>query len=163
MASETVETTGEEGTVAAGERLAGKLLPGDVVLLYGDLGAGKTAFVRGLARGLGAAPSEVSSPTFTLIQEYGAPSATLYHVDLYRVEPPEVEELGLDELISSGGIVAIEWAERWEGRPADACEVRIEHRGGDRRAILVVRNAGEEDGRKRQEKRKGDDSAARDR
>ena len=73
--------------VAAGERFARTLSPGAVVLLYGQLGAGKTAFVRGLARGLGAIADEVSSPTFTLIQEYARRGLTLYHVDLYRLEP----------------------------------------------------------------------------
>lgn len=135
MTPATIETSDERGTSAAGERLAQELQPGDVILLYGDLGAGKTAFVRGLARGLGAEPEDVSSPTFTLIQEYPAREATLYHVDLYRLAPVEVDDLGLDELISGGGIVAIEWAERWEGRPTDAREVRIEHRGGDGRLI----------------------------
>ena len=126
-------TTGEEETVAAGEQLAATLSPGAVVLLYGQLGAGKTAFVRGLARGLGAAADDVSSPTFTIIQEYAGRTATLYHVDLYRLEPAEVDDLGLDELVSGEGIVAIEWAERWRGRPDDAIEVTIEDAGGERR------------------------------
>ena len=72
---------------AGRSRSAGHCDPGDVVLLYGDLGAGKTAFVRGLARGIGANPDDVSSPTFTLVQEYAGPSLTLFHVDLYRLEP----------------------------------------------------------------------------
>jgi tRNA threonylcarbamoyladenosine biosynthesis protein TsaE len=133
-------SSGEEETAAAGSRLARALEPGAVVLLYGQLGAGKTAFVRGLARGVGAAAEDVSSPTFTLIQEYRGGRATLFHVDLYRLEPREVDDLGLEELIASDGIVAIEWAERWRGRPDDAIEVRIEDRGGDTREISV-RNA----------------------
>jgi tRNA threonylcarbamoyladenosine biosynthesis protein TsaE len=136
----SVVTTGEEETAAAGSRLARALVPGAVVLLYGQLGAGKTAFVRGLAQGIGAAEDEVSSPTFTLIQEYRGERATLFHVDLYRLEPREVDDLGLEELIGSDGIVAIEWAERWIGRPDDAIEVTIQDRGGDTRAI-TVRNA----------------------
>jgi tRNA threonylcarbamoyladenosine biosynthesis protein TsaE len=136
----SVVTGGEEETAAAGSRLARALAPGAVVLLYGQLGAGKTAFVRGLARGIGAAPDEVSSPTFTLIQEYRGERSTLFHVDLYRLEPREVDDLGLEELIGSDGIVAIEWAERWSGRPEDAIEVRIDDRGGDSREIRV-RNA----------------------
>ena len=131
-------TNSEEETEAAGERLASSLAAGDVVLLYGDLGAGKTAFVRGLARGLGASPDDVSSPTFTLIQEYFG-RATLYHVDLYRLEPPEVDDLGLEDLVSGDGIVAIEWAERWRGRPDDVIEVRLEHAGEDQRRIGVKR------------------------
>jgi tRNA threonylcarbamoyladenosine biosynthesis protein TsaE len=132
-----VETSSEEETSEVGRRVAASIRPGDVVLLYGDLGAGKTAFVRGLARGLGASPDEVTSPTFTIIQEYQG-GTTLYHVDLYRVEPRDVDDLGLDELISSGGIVAVEWAERWGNRPANVHEVRIEHVGEDRRAISVT-------------------------
>jgi tRNA threonylcarbamoyladenosine biosynthesis protein TsaE len=122
--TDVIETASEEETAAAGERLAAALRAGDVVLLFGELGAGKTAFVRGVAQGLGAGADDVSSPTFTLIQEY-AGRVTLYHVDLYRLDPPEVRDLGLEELVSGDGVVAIEWAERWEGRPDDAIEVRI--------------------------------------
>lgn len=139
-------TGSEEETMSAGERLAAMLQPGDVVLLYGDLGAGKTAFVRGLARGLGAAADEVSSPTFTIVHEYASrgPAAglTLYHVDLYRLDAPEVDDLGLDELVLSGGIVAIEWAERWRDRPGDAIEVRIDDAGQDTRRIGVSTQKG---------------------
>jgi tRNA threonylcarbamoyladenosine biosynthesis protein TsaE len=133
-----VTTHNEDDTAAEGERLAATLRPGGVVLLYGELGAGKTAFVRGLARGLGAPDAEVSSPTFTIVQEY-AGRLPLYHVDLYRLEPNEIEDLGLDELISGDGVVAIEWAERWHGRPDDAIEVRLEHAGEDERRIVITR------------------------
>ncbi len=136
MVTHTIDTGSEEESSAAGERLAAALRPGDVILLHGDLGAGKTAFVRGLARGLGVDPDEVTSPTFTLIQEYRG-RTTLYHVDLYRLAPREVEDLGLDELLSDG-IVAVEWAERWTDRPADAYEVRIDDAGGDRRRITIT-------------------------
>ena len=129
-------TDSQEGTEAAGERLGASLAPGAVVLLYGDLGAGKTAFVRGLARGLGADPAEVSSPTFTIVQEYRG-RVTLYHVDLYRLEEKEVDDLGLDELVLGDGVVAIEWAERWRERPDDVIEVRIEEAGEDTRRIAV--------------------------
>ena len=140
MSVESLQTAGEGETSAAGETLARTLVPGAVVLLYGQLGAGKTAFVRGLAQGLGAVSDDVSSPTFTIIQEYAAPAATLYHVDLYRLEPAEVDDLGLEELVSGDGIVAIEWAERWRGRPDDAIEVTIEDRGEDRRLIRISRS-----------------------
>ncbi len=133
----SIETATEDETSAAGAGLAAFLQPGDVVLLYGDLGAGKTAFVRGMARGLGASPDDVSSPTFTLVQEYAGARATLYHVDLYRLEPVEVDDLGLEELVSGEGIVAIEWADRWRGRPDDVYEVRIEDLGGEQRRIAV--------------------------
>ncbi|MGB2717165.1 MAG: tRNA (adenosine(37)-N6)-threonylcarbamoyltransferase complex ATPase subunit type 1 TsaE [Vicinamibacterales bacterium] len=132
-------TTSEEETTELAASLGAELQPGDVVLLYGELGAGKTAFVRGLARGVGAPAEEVSSPTFTLVQEYPGARATLYHVDLYRLEPNEVQDLGLEELVSGDGIVAIEWAERWEGRPDDVVQVWIEDAGEDRRSIRVKR------------------------
>ena len=131
------ETSSEAETEGIGEALGRSLSAGDVVLLFGDLGAGKTAFVRGLAQGIGANPDEVSSPTFTIVQEYTGRSAILYHVDLYRLEPAEIDDLGLDDLVSSDGVVAIEWAERWSGRPDDVTEVRLEHRGEDRRAIHI--------------------------
>jgi tRNA threonylcarbamoyladenosine biosynthesis protein TsaE len=131
------ETADEAATGEVGEALARTLRPGDVVLLYGDLGAGKTAFVRGLARGVGANPDDVSSPTFTIVQEYTGASATLYHVDLYRLEPAEIDDLGLEDLVSGDGIVAIEWAERWKGRPDDVREVWIEDLGEDHRRIRV--------------------------
>ena len=134
--SETI-TTSEDETVAAGERLAQSLGPGGVVLLFGDLGAGKTAFVRGLAQGLGSDPADVSSPTFTLVQEYHG-RVTLYHVDLYRLEEREVGELGLEELILGDGVVAIEWAERWRERPDDVIEVRIEDAGEEKRRITIA-------------------------
>jgi tRNA threonylcarbamoyladenosine biosynthesis protein TsaE len=134
---ESILTSSEEETSAAGERLAARLQGGDVVLLHGDLGAGKTAFVRGLARGLGASPEDVSSPTFTIIQEYRGRLMTVYHVDLYRLQPLETADLGLDELADRDAVVAVEWAERWDERPADAWEVRFEHQGDDRRRIVM--------------------------
>ena len=133
----TIHTQTEADTAAAGETFARALRAGDVVLLYGDLGAGKTAFVRGVARGLGADPDDVSSPTFTIVQEYAGAHATLYHVDLYRLEPAEVDDLGLEDLISADGIVAIEWAERWPGRPDDVHEVRIQASPDDIRTIAI--------------------------
>lgn len=138
MAS-TFETASESETEQAGEQLAAGLRRGSVVLLYGDLGAGKTAFVRGLARGLGANPEDVSSPTFTLIQEYAGRDTTLYHVDLYRLEAAEIDDLGLEDLVSGDGVVAIEWAERWRGRPAGdgVREVRLESAGDERRRVSI--------------------------
>lgn len=130
-----IVTRGEEDTSAAGERLAGDLAAGDVVLLYGDLGAGKTAFVRGLARGLAAPPDAVSSPTFTLVQEYRG-RITLYHADLYRLKPIEVSDLGLDEL-REDAVLAVEWAERWTDAPERAWRVQITHVGESQRRIAV--------------------------
>lgn len=135
-------TSSEDETIAAGEQLASLLAAGDVVLLFGELGAGKTAFVRGLARGLGADADSVSSPTFTIVQEYAGDGPTLYHVDLYRLTALEVDDLGLDELVSGDGVVAIEWADRWTGRPDDAIEVRMREAGEDRRRLELSRAGG---------------------
>jgi tRNA threonylcarbamoyl adenosine modification protein YjeE len=132
----TVETSGEAETAAAGEQLAPALHPGDVVLLSGELGAGKTAFVRGLARALGVPADDVTSPTFTLVQEYRAPHVVLFHVDLYRLSPREVEDLGLDEMMDAG-ILAIEWPDRWADPPFPAYHVQIEHQDGDRRIVRI--------------------------
>lgn len=134
--AQIIVTCSEEETSAAGDRFAARVRPGDVLLLHGDLGAGKTAFVRGLARGLGASPDEVSSPTFTLVQEYRG-RVTLYHVDLYRLKPIEVADLGLDELIE-GAVVAIEWAERWSDAPPGAWVVQILSEGESQRKISIV-------------------------
>ncbi len=132
----TFVTRTEDDTSAAGEQFAARLQGGDVVLLHGDLGAGKTAFVRGVARGLGAPGDDVSSPTFTIIQEYRG-RVTLHHVDLYRLAPAEVDDLGLDELVESGGVVAIEWAERWIDAPEGAWVIRIALEGeADRRIVI---------------------------
>jgi tRNA threonylcarbamoyladenosine biosynthesis protein TsaE len=134
---QTIVTDTEEETSAAGEGLAARIRPGDIVLLFGDLGAGKTAFVRGLARGLGASPDDVSSPTFTLVQEYHG-RVTLHHVDLYRLKPIEVDDLGLDELTSGPVVVAVEWAERWTDAPEGAWVVRIVSEGEDQRRISIA-------------------------
>ncbi len=106
-----VKTKGPEETRRVARDLASKLSKGTTILLYGELGAGKTTFVQGLAEGLGV-PEEVyvSSPTFSLINEYPG-RQKLYHVDLYRLAPEEVEDLGLPELASQG-VMVIEWAER---------------------------------------------------
>jgi tRNA threonylcarbamoyladenosine biosynthesis protein TsaE len=132
-----LETATQAETESAGESLGRTLRRGDVVLLYGDLGAGKTAFVRGLACGMGANPDEVSSPTFTIVQEYAGETATLYHVDLYRLEPAEIDDLGLEDLVSGDGVVAIEWADRWKGRPTDVINVTLTEIGDERRRIAI--------------------------
>jgi tRNA threonylcarbamoyladenosine biosynthesis protein TsaE len=133
----TFVTKSEDETIDAGRQLAPSLGADSVVLLLGDLGAGKTAFVRGLAEGLGASPADVSSPTFTLIQEYRSGRVPLLHVDLYRLNNPrEVEDLGLDEL-GNGAVVAIEWAEKLPHAPHDAVRVSIEHVGEGERRITI--------------------------
>jgi tRNA threonylcarbamoyladenosine biosynthesis protein TsaE len=133
----TVITQSEAETARAARELAARLHAGDVVLLSGDLGAGKTAFVKGLAAGLGVAPEDVSSPTFTLVQEYRGGRLTVFHVDLYRLnDGREIDDLGLDE-IAADGVLAIEWAEKLPRRVPGAIVVRIEHGEGDERTITL--------------------------
>jgi tRNA threonylcarbamoyladenosine biosynthesis protein TsaE len=118
----------EADTVAAGRELGRSLAPGTTVLLYGELGAGKTAFVRGLAEGLGLDSELVSSPTFTIVQEYHGGGVTLQHVDLYRLNPAEVADIALDDLSGDRTVVAIEWAERLPRLPAPPLvAVHLEH------------------------------------
>jgi tRNA threonylcarbamoyladenosine biosynthesis protein TsaE len=130
-------THSEDDTARLGRELAASLGAGSVVLLYGDLGAGKTAFVRGLAEGLGVSPDEVSSPTFTLIQEYRGGRVPLFHADLYRLtDPREIDELGLED-VAEGGVLAVEWADKLPRPIAGAVVVRIEHGDGDTRQLSV--------------------------
>jgi tRNA threonylcarbamoyladenosine biosynthesis protein TsaE len=111
---------------------------GEVVLLTGELGAGKTAFVRGLARGLGVDPGEVASPTFVLLTSYPG-RLTLHHADLYRLRGDGDErELGLDELPGPRAVLAVEWAERLSEAPWDnPLRVTLEHAGGDTRRVRI--------------------------
>jgi tRNA threonylcarbamoyladenosine biosynthesis protein TsaE len=105
-------TRSQDETERLAGALAAELRPGDVVLLSGPLGAGKTAFVRGLARGLGIDPGEVSSPTFTLVHDYRGGRLRLFHADLYRLGTAGADDLGLDELGVQAGVLAIEWPDR---------------------------------------------------
>lgn len=129
----------ETERLAAG--LASTLAPGTTVLLYGDLGAGKTAFVRGLAVGLGIEADEVSSPTFTIVQTYVG-RGVLHHADLYRLDSGfDVEELGLQEL-AGPGVLAVEWAERWDSPPPGAIAVHIVALDDESREITIGRAGG---------------------
>ena len=119
-----IDTTSPDETRAAGERLGAQLVAGDVVLLFGELGAGKTAFVRGLAEGFGIDPAEVSSPTFTIVQEYRGPQVTLQHVDLYRLTPREITDLALEDLMTPTTVMAIEWADRLPEAPEGPAVVK---------------------------------------
>ena len=130
-------TRSEAETAGVATELAGGLRPGAVVLLSGNLGAGKTAFVRGLAAGLGIDPDEVSSPTFTLIQEYRGGRLPLHHVDLYRLRSIEVDDLGLDELTLEAGVTAIEWPDRLPHEWPSVVHVHIDHGDGDTRTIQI--------------------------
>ena len=136
----TLITRSEQETSSAGAQLSRTLGPGSVVLLEGELGAGKTAFVRGLAAGLDIDPDDVSSPTFTLIQEYRGGRHTLYHVDLYRLRSREVEDLGLEELLLAGGIVAIEWPDRLPGAIPGAVRVSLTYGDETTRTIEIQKS-----------------------
>lgn len=136
----TVTTRSESETAAVGRDVAASVSAGSVVLLHGDLGAGKTAFVRGLAEGLGIPPEEVSSPTFALMQEYRGGRVPLVHVDLYRLDDPrEIDDLGLDE-VGQACVLAIEWADKLPRPIAGAIDVRLGHADGDTRTISVTRS-----------------------
>jgi tRNA threonylcarbamoyladenosine biosynthesis protein TsaE len=138
----TITTHSESETADVARNLAPVLRAGSIVLLYGDLGAGKTAFVRGLAAGLGVSPDEVSSPTFTLIQEYRGGRVPMLHVDLYRLnDPREIDDLGLEEL-GTDSVLAIEWAEKLREPPADAIRVKITDAGVSDRVVTVEGNDG---------------------
>lgn len=128
----------EAETLAIGAGLATELKPGAVLLLAGDLGAGKTAFVRGLATGLGIESDEVTSPTFTLVHEYRGGRLPLIHVDLYRLDRADLDEIGLDQDLADKGVVAVEWSERLLRPVAGAFRVKITDRGGDSRVIEIT-------------------------
>jgi tRNA threonylcarbamoyladenosine biosynthesis protein TsaE len=133
------ETHGEEETIDLGRNIAATLPKRAVVLLIGNLGAGKTTLAKGIISGLRAAePEDVTSPTFTLIHEYGEGRA--YHIDLYRLDRAEqVATLGLDEIFDREAVVLIEWGERFpQLLPADRIEIRIEPLNEDSRRIEVT-------------------------
>ncbi len=137
----TIISNSEAETEAAGAQFAQTLRDGAVVALYGGLGAGKTAFVRGMARGLGI-DAPVSSPTFTIVNEYPG-THELFHFDMYRLESAEeLFDIGWEDYLSRGGICAVEWSEKvsdaFEG---DEIAVRIEKTGEDRRTIMIGEEA----------------------
>lgn len=129
-----------EATHRAGKLLAALLEPGDVVGLVGDLGAGKTLFVQGLAEGMKLpADVRVTSPTFALVNEYRGGRIPMVHVDLYRLESEsELEHIGLDELLESGGVSAVEWCERFPVLPADHLHVTIDIESESTRRLHAV-------------------------
>jgi tRNA threonylcarbamoyladenosine biosynthesis protein TsaE len=125
-----VTTHSAEETTALGRKVAAEIKPGSIVLLRGDLGAGKTTMVKGIA---------VTSPTFTLIQEYRGPEVMLYHIDLYRIDTQrELDTLALDDLMEPNTILLIEWGEKFArfAKERDV-EIAIEHLGGDERRVEV--------------------------
>jgi tRNA threonylcarbamoyladenosine biosynthesis protein TsaE len=140
MPSQEHITHSADQTIALGRQLAARLQPPKVVLLTGDLGAGKTTIIKGIAEGLQAASQEdVSSPTFTLVHEYHGPQADIYHIDLYRVDTPrQLETLGIDDLVSDRSLILLEWGEKFERfRCERDLEIRIERLGEDERRITI--------------------------
>jgi tRNA threonylcarbamoyladenosine biosynthesis protein TsaE len=138
--SRIFHTRSEDETIALGRQLSAELTDG-VVLLIGNLGAGKTTLAKGLVEGRNGTPAdEVSSPTFTLIHQYGD-EAPVYHIDLYRLEETrEVENLGLDDLFASQALVLLEWAERFPALlPRQRTEIRLRALPDDTREIVVAR------------------------
>lgn len=129
-------THSETETTAAGVLLGRTLQAGDTVLLSGPLGAGKTAFSRGIAQGAGCDPDDVSSPTFTIVQEYKG-RIRVQHADLYRLSPPEVDDLALEDFWEDGALV-VEWPDRWLRAPLTAIEVTIEPVGDTTRRITIA-------------------------
>jgi tRNA threonylcarbamoyladenosine biosynthesis protein TsaE len=137
VSARSTVTKTEDDTAAEGRRLAAGLVPGTVVLLDGELGAGKTAFVRGLAGGLGLDPALVSSPTFTIVQEYRGGPVTLQHVDLYRLSAAEVADLALEDLMDDHTVMAVEWPDRLQRSPsATVVRVSLAHLPDGRRITI---------------------------
>ena len=136
----TVITHSAAQTIEFGRTLAAHLRPPRLVVLSGDLGAGKTTLVKGIAEGFQAASQEdVTSPTFTLVHEYRGPQVVLYHIDLYRVDTQrELETLGLDDLVEPNSVLLLEWGEKFVRfqRERDV-EVRLERIGEDERRITI--------------------------
>jgi tRNA threonylcarbamoyladenosine biosynthesis protein TsaE len=135
-----ITTHSAEETIAFGRTLAELLTPPKLVLLRGDLGAGKTTLVKGIAAAFDAAAEEdVTSPTFTLVHEYRGPQANLYHIDLYRIDTPrELETLGLEDLRSENSVLLIEWGEKFPRLQQDRdVEIALEREGENRRRIKI--------------------------
>src|SRR5437868_15495980 len=134
-------TNSPEETIALGRELASQLEPPKIVVLHGDLGAGKTTLVKGIAEGFQAAShDDVTSPTFTLIHEYRGSVVTLYHIDLYRIDTQrELETLGLDDLMTDNSVLLIEWGEKFPRfeRERDV-EIKLERVSENQRRIKVV-------------------------
>jgi len=133
-------THSAEETTALGRKLAARMLPPKLVLLRGDLGAGKTTLVKGIAVGFGAATEdEVTSPTFTLVHEYRGPTATLFHIDLYRVDTQrELETLGLDDLMGENSVLLMEWGEKFARFVSERdIEIALERTSENERRIKV--------------------------
>ena len=131
-------TRSREETEALGERIGRSARAGDVIALWGELGAGKTVIARGVAKGLDVDQAEVTSPTFVILQEHLDGRLPFFHVDLYRISPDQAESTGWREALEGGGVTAIEWPDRIDADlPGDRLDIRIEHAGVDERRIRL--------------------------
>jgi tRNA threonylcarbamoyladenosine biosynthesis protein TsaE len=125
-------------TERLGERLAAHAAPGDVIALWGELGAGKTVFARGIAIGLGIDEDTVTSPTFIILREHFGGRLPLYHLDLYRLDPSQLGSTGWEEALDAGGVTVIEWPDRaGDELPPDRVDVRLEHVAETKRKVTV--------------------------
>jgi len=135
MSTQEFITHSAEETIALGRKLAAMLAPPKLILLRGELGAGKTTLVKGIAEGFHAASADnVTSPTFTLVHEYHGPEVSVYHIDLYRVDTPrQLETLGLDDLIAENSVLLVEWGEKFPRLQRDQnAEITLERVGNER-------------------------------
>jgi tRNA threonylcarbamoyladenosine biosynthesis protein TsaE len=144
MGAQEFTTNSADETIAVGSKLVPILAPPKLVLLRGELGAGKTTLVKGIAEGFGAASQDdVTSPTFTLVHEYRGPKVNIFHIDLYRVDTPrQLETLGLGDLMADDSILLIEWGEKFSRFEQQRdIEIAFERRGENQRIIRVTEDA----------------------
>ena len=138
-----IRTISPEETEAVGRKIAAKLLPGDIIAYYGDLGAGKTAFTRGLAAGLGVT-EQVTSPTYTIVNEYLSGRMPLFHFDMYRLDDSDaLFDIGWEDYLERGGVCVVEWSENVaDALPSDAIIVSIARGEKDNERIITVEGGG---------------------
>ena len=138
-----IRTISPEETEAVGRKIAAKLLPGDIIAYYGDLGAGKTAFTRGLAAGLGVT-EQVTSPTYTIVHEYLSGRMPLFHFDMYRLDSADdLFDIGWEDYLARGGVCAVEWSENVEEALSGAIRITIHKGPADENVRTITLEGGE--------------------
>lgn len=138
-----IRTISPEETEAVGRKIAAKLLPGDIIAYYGDLGAGKTAFTRGLAAGLGVT-EQVTSPTYTIVNEYLSGRLPLFHFDMYRLDSADdLFDIGWEDYLARGGVCAVEWSENVEEALSGAIRITIQKDPADENVRTITIEGGE--------------------
>ena len=137
-----IRTVSPEETEAIGRKIAAKLLPGDIIAYYGDLGAGKTAFTRGLAAGLGVT-EQVTSPTYTIVNEYLSGRLPLFHFDMYRLgSADDLFDIGWEDYLARGGVCAVEWSENVEEALTGAIRITISKDPADENVRTITIEGG---------------------